>query len=144
MLVDVNFRDPNGTMNMVLSLISNGRPIIPKRISRGLYLSSHWSINQLGVGLKDPFDDNLHDKVKTTHLVCDEPQQAVDFLKLDEIDVPVFAAFVEVRRNEQPANGGWRWHKWGEYIGKHKPEHEYLYDEAGIDRVYTCSVYFPS
>jgi len=25
--------------------------------------------------------------------------------------------------------GGWRWHKWGEYIGKLEPKCEYLDDE---------------
>lgn len=32
---------------------------------------------------------------------------------------------------------GWRWHKWGEYIGKHIPCYEYLSDEKGIDYVLT-------
>lgn len=31
--------------------------------------------------------------------------------------------------------GGWRWHKWGEYIGVHEPQHEYLSYEKGIDYV---------
>lgn len=31
--------------------------------------------------------------------------------------------------------GGWRWHKWGEYIGKHTPQYEYLDHETGIDYV---------
>lgn len=31
--------------------------------------------------------------------------------------------------------GGWRWHKWGEYIGKHNPQYEYLDHETGIDYV---------
>lgn len=31
--------------------------------------------------------------------------------------------------------GGWRWHKWGEYIGKHNPQYEYLDHEIGIDYV---------
>ena len=31
--------------------------------------------------------------------------------------------------------GGWRWHKWGEYIGLHEPQHEYLSYEKGIDYV---------
>lgn len=31
--------------------------------------------------------------------------------------------------------GGWRWHKWGEYIGVHEPQHEYLSCEQGIDYV---------
>ena len=29
----------------------------------------------------------------------------------------------------QPATGGWRWHKWGEYIGNKYPQYEYLHDE---------------
>ena len=32
--------------------------------------------------------------------------------------------------------GTWRWHKWGQYIGHHKIEHEYLNDEEGIDFVF--------
>ena len=31
--------------------------------------------------------------------------------------------------------GGWRWHKWGEYIGLHEPQHEYLSYEQNIDYV---------
>lgn len=31
--------------------------------------------------------------------------------------------------------GGWRWHKWGEYIGVHEPQYEYLSYEKGIDYV---------
>ena len=42
------------------------------------------------------------------------------------------------------ANGfetqGWRWHKWGEYIGKHTPQYEYLSDEKGIDYVLTWDI----
>lgn len=32
--------------------------------------------------------------------------------------------------------GTWRWHKWGQYIGHHKIEHEYLNDEEGVDFVF--------
>lgn len=48
--------------------------------------------------------------------------------------------FTTVRRSEQPPSGGWRWHKWGEYIGKHSPQYEYLYDEKAIDSVTTFRV----
>lgn len=34
-----------------------------------------------------------------------------------------------VRRDSQPERGGWRWHKWGPYIGSYEIQHEYLYDE---------------
>lgn len=36
--------------------------------------------------------------------------------------------------------GGWRWHKWGEYIGVHEPRHEYLSCEQGIDYVLSYSL----
>ena len=36
--------------------------------------------------------------------------------------------------------GGWRWHKWGEYIGVHEPLHEYLSYEQGIDYVLSYSL----
>lgn len=52
-----------------------------------------------------------------------------------------FISMVEIRREHQSPDGGWRWHKWGEYIGTQKPEHEYLYDEKHIDVVYTYHIY---
>mgnify|MGYP000101825354 CR=1 FL=1 len=57
--------------------------------------------------------------------------------------VPVFVSFVRIRRDEQSSSGGWRWHKWGKYIGKQKPQCEYIYDEPEIEEVYTFSVYQP-
>lgn len=50
-------------------------------------------------------------------------------------------AMVEIRREDQSENGGWRWHKWGSYIGTQNPEHEYLYDDKHIEVVYTYHVY---
>lgn len=43
-------------------------------------------------------------------------------------------------RENQPENGGWRWHKWGQYIGDFKQQHEYLYDEKGIDYVWVFTI----
>ena len=43
-------------------------------------------------------------------------------------------------RDSQPQDGGWRWHKWGPYIGKFESKYEYLYDEQGIDFVYVFSI----
>ena len=44
------------------------------------------------------------------------------------------------RRADQDPHGGWRWNKWGEYIGVHEPTMEYLYDEPDITQVYTYSI----
>lgn len=40
-----------------------------------------------------------------------------------------------VRREDQPVEGGWRWHKWGGYIGTRTPTAEYLRDEPEIEDV---------
>lgn len=49
--------------------------------------------------------------------------------------------FTRIDRAEQDAQGGWRWHKWGPYIGNQRPTAEYLYDEPDIETVYTFHVY---
>lgn len=46
-----------------------------------------------------------------------------------------------IYKKNEPLEYGWRWHKWGEYIGKHKITSEYLYDEAKIDMVYVYHIY---
>ena len=42
-----------------------------------------------------------------------------------------FIAITKVYQDKENAGkgGGWRWHKWGDYIGKLDPQHEYLDDE---------------
>lgn len=37
--------------------------------------------------------------------------------------------------------GGWRWEKWGPYIGTQRSVADYLHDEPDIDYVYTFHVY---
>ena len=54
---------------------------------------------------------------------------------------PIVISVTEMRKDEQPEDGGWRWHKWGEYIGKKEPQCEYLYDEPNIDSVYVFHIY---
>lgn len=46
-----------------------------------------------------------------------------------------------VERKNQSLDCGWRWHKWGEYIGTQNPQHEYLYDDIHIDKVYCFHIY---
>lgn len=46
-----------------------------------------------------------------------------------------------VKKENQPPEGGWRWHKWGEYIGEMSPQCEYLHDEPSIKEVFCYHVY---
>lgn len=43
-------------------------------------------------------------------------------------------------REDEPEDGGWRWHKWGQYIGEFEHKCEYLYDEQGIDYVWVFTI----
>lgn len=45
-----------------------------------------------------------------------------------------------IPRGEEP-HGGFRWHKNGDYIGKHDIQCEYLNDEVGIDYVMAWDLY---
>ena len=49
-------------------------------------------------------------------------------------------ALTEVKKSEEPERGGWRWHKWGPYIGTQSPQSEYLVDEPEIDGVLVWEV----
>lgn len=45
-----------------------------------------------------------------------------------------------IKANQGP-EGGWRWHKWGEYIGVYEPTTEYLYDEPEIEDVIVFHIF---
>lgn len=74
--------------------------------------------------------------------VCDSAEQLLEhFPELEAPGRSFVVTLTEVCRADQPAEGGWRWHKWGPYIGKHDPQHEYLHDEQGIDAVLVYHIY---
>lgn len=76
-----------------------------------------------------------------TYGVADNYQQVIDKYSLDTVDVPLVLFITEVRKDEQYESGGWRWHKWGEYIGDQEPTREYLYDEPHIESVVCFRIY---
>jgi len=70
--------------------------------------------------------------------VCDSPKQFIDRYAAALAADPertFFCTFTHVAK--EPSNrgrgGGWRWHKWGNYIGDGQPECEYLDDEDGFE-----------
>lgn len=76
--------------------------------------------------------------------VCDNYSQIIEQYK-DKLNDPnkKFCIILStVRKADQPEYGGWRWHKWGEYIGTKNPQCEYLYDEDDdIELVYCYHIY---
>ncbi len=62
-----------------------------------------------------------------------------DLIKSEEHKIIITAALV--MKSEEEENG-WRWHKWGEYIGTKEPKCEYLYDEDdSISEVFVFHCY---
>jgi hypothetical protein len=69
--------------------------------------------------------------------VVDSPEQFLDDYKkylVDHAD-DICVAFVHIAKNPENRGkgGGWRWHKWGFYLGHGEPQYEYLDDEDGFD-----------
>lgn len=78
--------------------------------------------------------------------VCDNAHQVIAYYKpfwgelLNNQNKKYIVLMTPVLRAEEEAVGGWRWHKWGKYIGNQKPQHEYLYDDKHIDLVFTYNI----
>ncbi len=77
--------------------------------------------------------------------VCDNPTQVMEWPEmaaaLANPDRLYAVVFTILRSQDQHPTGGWRWHKWGEYVGVQNPQCEYLYDEPEIDTVYIYHVH---
>lgn len=73
--------------------------------------------------------------------VCDNAQQVVDLYDLEETKGNFTVCLTPIRRDHEPAEGGWRWSKWGRYIGTQNSNAEYIHDESEIELVYVYHVY---
>lgn len=70
---------------------------------------------------------------KSTYGVADNIEQIKEYYR-SEIDDPDKKYMISVTpvgqdKENRGKGGGWRWHKWGPYIGKLEPQCEYLDDE---------------
>lgn len=70
---------------------------------------------------------------KGTYGVADNIEQIKEYYKEEAEDkenkYAISVTPVWQERENKGKGGGWRWHKWGEYIGKLNPQCEYLDDE---------------
>lgn len=128
----------------------------PERIDTGLYMAHvnfDDDLKSAGLlGTSSPFMDGLRretrkdrdystdpinwDAYPSDSGVCDTPEQVLAHVPLLTTDPRRFIVFfTPVRKRDQPAEDGWRWHKWGEYIGTQPREWEHLYDEPHVDEV---------
>jgi hypothetical protein len=114
-------------------------------IAEGLVKTGHWSPERCFTGLFERYPQlpPVDQEDFSCYGVCDSPEQFMEkHGKILEQDRRVFCVyFVEIAKKNNPPEGGWRWHKWGPYIGKQQPICEYIYDEPIIESVYTYHVY---
>ena len=80
-------------------------------------------------------------EILTNYGVADNVDQIIDFYKVNSTDLNICINITPIHKSSQPETGGWRWHKWGSYIGTQKSSHEYLYDEKKVELVYVFHVY---
>tara|TARA_Y100000310_G_C20444902_1_gene697881 strand:+ start:93 stop:428 length:336 start_codon:yes stop_codon:yes gene_type:complete len=91
---------------------------------------------------EEAFEEMIHLGDAVYFGVCDSIDQVFDrHPDIQESAQRFVVALTLERKEEQPSDGGWRWHKWGEYIGTQEPQFEYLFDEPEIEQVYTYGVY---
>lgn len=120
----------------ILALVSGGRG--SRRIECGCYLIGHFGGSHFMRG----YDQYPELESVESFGVCDSWEQLKEKCKeLHDPDRRFVVTLTEIRREDEPDEGGWRWHKWGPYIGNHKIECEYLKDEVGIESVCVYHIY---
>jgi len=90
----------------------------------------------------DHYPDLDHDEYGE-YGVCDNYLQILDIFPIlkSSKERKFLITLTPVRKKNQSSDGGWRWHKWGAYIGTKNPQCEYLYDEPDIDLIYCYHIY---
>ena len=149
MLVDPKFPDAiDPVLAFILGNIGHGRT--RTKLAVGVYEIGHFSFDhELGVQLElaqlypDLVDPNNDEHYFGCYGVCDNWEQVLEKCPLirDDPNRQFVMAVTRLRKVSEPSSGGWRWRKWGEYIGTQKPQREYLHDEPEIEQVFTYHVY---
>lgn len=131
---------------------------LPPSIYPGMYLCGHFNFElyllndvekypEFGQDYHDIVPkDEYGDKYFNCYGVCDSPQQFTDLFasKLNSDSRKFVVAFTHIEKDESNKykGGGWRWHKWGPYVGTGTPTCEYLDDEEKFDDgVYVYRIY---
>lgn len=160
MLVDVKLNTQKDPVLVALARAVGDGDSTPVRLTQGVYEIKHFNFDhELGLrwnDMKDQYPElTKRGPVWLEHGepfrrnyfgcygICDNYQQVVDqCVELQPAHATKYVMSVTcMRKKDQSSEGGWRWHKWGEYIGTQKPTTEYLYDEPVIEEVYCYHIY---
>ena len=74
--------------------------------------------------------------------VCDRYEQVLEQCPMLVTSDRQFSVFLTgVYKEHQEPDGGWRWEKWGPYIGTQVSKADYLYDEPEIESILVYQIY---
>jgi hypothetical protein len=120
-------------------------PIIQEReLQEGVYLSDYsfqlYALERSNSYIKGPqFTTN---DAAWYYGVCDGIENLLEVIpELTSKEHEFVVLLHKIAKKDQPNEGGWRWHKWGDYIGTQTPTTEYIYDEPEIEVVYCYHIY---
>lgn len=143
MLVQPKFKSVDSTMAAILTALGEmrGDPN-NENPEPGIFLINHWNLDSLIQNVKTDYP-GFRDIDLEPYGVCDSIAQFLQRYEDSIIKSPRLfcVSFVKIRRKDQSPTNGWRWYKWGNYIGNQKPMAEYLFDEPLIEEVLTFHVY---
>lgn len=110
-------------------LVFGNRPTI--EIQTGIYTINHFGSS-----------DFLPGYITYDYGVCDSAENLLEVMpELEASDQKFVVTLTPIDGTQEPERNGWRWHKWGEYIGNQEPKHEYIYDDVHIGVVYVFHIY---
>lgn len=149
MLVKVENLKSNAILDMIAKINGNDNNINVNMLGiKGQPSIYYYEIGHFNFDEMLPFELDFNEKYPNFNSglsnsgVCDNPTQL--FSKHPEISASenkYVVSFTKIRKESQPTVGGWRWDKWGEYIGDKEPKNEYLYDEnESITEVYVYQI----
>jgi hypothetical protein len=130
----------------ILNCIAGGRKSI--ELQKGIYEVHHFGSSDFPRGYEsypefggEPEDEDKPD-YRGPYGVCDSIQNLLEvYPELQTSDREFTVLMTPIVKAEQPASGGWRWHKWGSYIGIQNHTCEYIYDEPDVFLVYVYHIY---
>ncbi len=126
--------------DLILAIVASasGRGAASRRVARGIYEIGHFGHSQWPKGF-DHYPD--FGERPCSGVADDEGQILEQYPELQDLERQFIITLTPIVKAMEPLDGGWRWHKWGPYIGKQAPTQEYLAHEPVIERVVVFHIY---
>ena len=138
MLVNCKLKTQDPILSMVALVNGNSDEVVNTAV--GVYTIGSFNFDLM---IDNEFKEYPILSTVESYGVCDDLDNLISKEPdlINDKDRYFCVALTPVLKSNQSKVGGWRWHKWGEYIGSQTPTTEYLYDEEKIDKVFVYHIY---